>query len=82
MKKIFSFLSQSNRFWHLLGGFGVAIITLHAGYAIYSAFVAATCLELKDHLYQRKADWIDWVLTFGGGLLAALVILILKYINL
>ena len=38
--------------------------------AIYSAIVAASCLELKDKLHGCQWDWIDWACTVLGGIIA------------
>lgn len=51
MDKIISFLKQSNRYKHLVGGFIVGICALSPWNALYSAAVAASCLELKDVLH-------------------------------
>ena len=45
--------------------------------ALYSAVVAATCLELKDKMYSNIYGWTDWSLSVGGGAVAALIWLIL-----
>ena len=50
MNKFISFLKQSNRYKHLIGGFIVGICALSPWNALYSAAVAASCLELKDVL--------------------------------
>ena len=78
MNKIISFLKQSNRYKHLVGGFIVGICALSPWSALYSAAVAASCLELKDVLHGCRWDWIDWLLTvFGGCLSAALWLIVL-----
>lgn len=50
MNKIFSFLKKSNRYKHLIGGLLVGLCALSPWAAIYSAIIAASCLELKDKL--------------------------------
>ena len=58
MNKIFSFLKKSNRYKHLIGGLLVGLCALSTWPAIYSAIVAASCLELKDkprHVAERCA---------------------------
>lgn len=78
MNKIISFLKQSNRYKHLVGGFIVGICALSPWSALYSAAVAASCLELKDVLHGCRWDWVDWLLTvFGGCLSAALWLIVL-----
>ena len=61
MNKIFSFLKKSNRYKHLVGGLLVGLCALSPWAAIYSAIIAASCLELKDKLHGCPWDWIDWV---------------------
>lgn len=72
MNKIFSFLKKSNRYKHLVGGLLVGQCALSPWAAIYSAIIAASCLELKDRLYGNKFDLTDWLLTVVGGAIAAL----------
>ena len=48
MNKIISFLKESDRYKHLIGGFIVGLLALTPWTAIYAAAVAASCLELKD----------------------------------
>lgn len=76
MEKILQFLKTSNRNKHLIGGFLVGMFALGALPALYSAMVAASCLELKDKLHGCYWDWADWLLTVAGGGLAALLWLI------
>lgn len=77
-RRIFEFLKRSNRWKHLFGGVVVGICGLSVFCAIYSAVVAASCLELKDVLHGCRWDWVDWLLTvFGGCLSAALWLVIL-----
>lgn len=73
MNKILSFLNQSNRKKHLLGGFFIGLCAFGAWPAIYAAIVAASCLELKDTLRGCRWDWIDWGLTVVGGILASII---------
>lgn len=76
MNKIISFLKESNRYKHLLGGLVIGILALSPWTAIYSATVAASCLELKDKLKGCYWDWLDWLLTLVGGAVAAIFWLI------
>ena len=68
MNKIISFLKKSNRYKHLCA--------LSPWTAIYSAIIAASCLELKDKLHGCPWDWIDWACTVLGGFIAMLFWLI------
>ena len=76
MNKIFSFLKKSNRYKHLVGGLLVGLCALSPWAAIYSAIIAASCLELKDRLYGNKFDLTDWLLTVAGGAIASIIWLI------
>lgn len=73
MGKIISFLKKSNRYKHLFGGFLVGVVACGAFPALYSAIVAGSCLELKDKLHGCMWDWIDWLMTVAGGLVAAIL---------
>lgn len=77
MKKIFSklksFLMESNRYKHLIGGLLVGLCALSPWAAIYSAIIAASCLELKDKLHGCPWDWIDWACTVFGGFIAMII---------
>ena len=73
MKKLLDFLKESNHYKHLIGGFVISILSLSAFNAIYSAIVAASCLELKDKLHGGKWDWIDWLLTVLGGAISYVI---------
>lgn len=72
MNKIISFLKKSNRYKHLVGGFIVGLCALSPWSAIYSAIIAASCLELKDKLHGCPWDWIVWACTVFGGFIAML----------
>ena len=76
MNKIFSFLKKNNRYKHLIGGLLVGLCALSPWAAIYSAIIAASCLELKDRLYGNKFDLTDWMLTVAGGAIASIIWLI------
>ena len=73
MSRIISFLKESNRWKHLAGGFVVGLCACSAFGAVYSAAVAASCLELKDRLNGNPWDWTDWLLTVGGGAVASVI---------
>ena len=72
MDKFISFLKDSNRYKHLLWGVFVGLFALSSWTAIYSAIVAASCLELKDKMRGCYWDWFDWLLMAGGGGIAAI----------
>lgn len=67
MNKIISFLKESNRWKHFVGGFLVGLCACSSFGALYSSAVAASCLELKDKLHGCPWDWLDWIFTVIGG---------------
>ena len=79
MNKIFNFLAVSNRYKHLIGGFIVAALAGSFYAAVYVAVIATSCLELKDRLYGNSWDWLDWLCTLLGGVIAAIVFYILIF---
>lgn len=80
MKKLLDFLKESNHYKHLIGGFVISIFSLSAFNAIYSAIVAASCLELKGKLHGGKWDWIDWLLTVLGGAISYVIYVIISLV--
>lgn len=79
MNKFFNFFAVSNRYKHLIGGFIVAALAGSFYAAVYVAVIAASCLELKDRLYGNSWDWLDWLSTLLGGIIAAIVFYILIF---
>lgn len=77
MNKIIEFLKQSNRYKHLIGGLLVGFAALNPWTALYASIIAASCLELKDKLKGCRWDWIDWLMTVGGGSISAIIWLLL-----
>lgn len=72
MNKIISFLREKNRCKRLIIGLVVGLIAFNPWTAIYSAVVAASCLEFMDKLKDYSWDWPDWLLMIGGGGIAAI----------
>lgn len=66
MKKIILWFSKSNRWKHLLGGFGIGLGSSDTYCATYAGIGVASALELKDKLWGGRWDWIDWSLTVIG----------------
>ena len=54
MNKIFKFFEVSNRYKHFIGGLIVATLAGSFYAALYTAIVAASCLELKDRIYDNQ----------------------------
>lgn len=73
MNIIITFLKQSNRYKHLIGGLLVGIVALNPWTAIYSSLIAASCLELKDKLKGCYWDWVDWLMTIIDGLISTII---------
>ncbi len=66
MKNIFSWITESNRWKHLVGGIIIGIGANDVYCAAYAGIGIASALELKDKLWGGKPDIIDWLLTVGG----------------
>ena len=66
MGKIFDWLSDSNRWKHLVGGMVVGLGSDDVYCATYAGIGIASALELKDKQWGGEWDWIDWLLTVGG----------------
>lgn len=70
-KKIKDFLTESNHYKHLIGGFAVGMLAFNPWAALYAGTIAASCLEFKDAAYGNKWDWTDWDVTIAGALVAS-----------
>lgn len=66
MKKIITWLKESNRAKHLAGGVIIGIGANSIYCAAYAGMGIAAALELKDRLWGGKWDWIDFGLTVAG----------------
>lgn len=66
MKNIFGWMTESNRWKHLVGGILIGIGANDVYCAVYAGLGIASALELKDKLWGGKLDIIDWSLTVGG----------------
>ncbi len=65
--KLKNWLSQSNRWKHLLGGFIIGLGANDIYCALYAGTGVAGALELKDKLRGGLWDWIDFGLTVIGA---------------
>ena len=54
MNKIFSFLKESNRYKHLIGGFFVGLLALTPWTAIYAAAAAALYCRVQPTINKVK----------------------------
>lgn len=66
MKKLFTWLKESNRYKHLLGGIAIGAFANSFYCAAYAGVGVATALELKDKLWGGKFDFVDLSLTLAG----------------
>lgn len=66
MKKLFTWLKDSNRYKHLLGGIAIGAFANSLYCAAYAGIGVATALELKDKLWGGKFDFVDLSLTLAG----------------
>ena len=66
MKKLFTWLKESDRYKHLLGGIAIGAFANSLYCAAYAGIGVATALELKDKLWGGKFDFIDLSLTLAG----------------
>lgn len=62
-----SWLTESHRWQHLLGGLVIGILSLGCWYTAALAGIGiASTLEFKDRSWGGKWDWTDWVITIAG----------------
>lgn len=73
IKAIISWLSESNRYLHLLCGFALGLLSIGWYCALLASVSTAAALEYKDFMYHGKQttawDWIDFGLTIAGAVL-------------
>ena len=64
---IMSFLTESHRWQHLIGGIVIGLLSLGCWYAAALAGVGiSSALEFKDRSWGGKWDWLDWIVTIAG----------------
>lgn len=71
--KLLNWLNESNRWKHIVGGLGVALLAPSIACGAYSVAVVASALEFKDKQWGGKIDIIDWLMTIIGGGIAVLM---------
>lgn len=77
--KKMSWLSESNRWKHLVGGIAIGILSLGNWYtALLAGCGIASALEFKDRSWGGKWDWLDWIVTIAGVLIGFGICLIIK----
>lgn len=65
-KKVFDWLSESNRSKHMIGGVIVGLFAEDAYCAAYAGAGVAGAMEFKDWQWGGKPDWIDFTMTVVG----------------
>lgn len=73
MKRIISWLRQSSRWKHLVGGVLIGLGADSWYCACYAGAGVGAALELKDKLWGGRWDWIDFALTAGGSVFGHLI---------
>lgn len=73
IKKLLKWLGQSNRWKHLVGGFGIGICACDWFSAMYAGGLTASALEYKDKAHGGSWDWIDFGLTMVGTFVGQLL---------
>lgn len=68
-----TWLRESNRWKHLVGGYVIGLASSDAWCATLSGVGIASALEYKDKAWGGKWDWIDWALTVTGVMVGFLV---------
>ena len=66
MRKLFTWIKESNRYKHLLGGIAIGAFANSLYCAAYAGVGVATALELKDKMWGGKFDIVDLSLTLAG----------------
>ena len=63
-----SWLSESHRWQHLLGGTLIGLLSIGCWIAaVLSGVGIASALEFKDKSWGGRWDWIDWICTIAGA---------------
>lgn len=73
MKKLIEWFKGSNRWKHLLGGFGVGLLADGWYCAVYAGTGVGAAMEYKDWAWGGNFDWIDLCLTTAGAVLGQLI---------
>ena len=60
-------LTESNRWKHLVCALGVGILADSWYCAEYAGMGVASALELKDKMHGGAWDWVDWLVTVAGA---------------
>lgn len=63
---MFNWLTESNRWQHLVWAIAIGFFSDSWFCAEYTGVGVASALELKDLKYGNKWDWLDWLCTVAG----------------
>jgi hypothetical protein len=77
MKKLWNWLTTSNRCKHLVGGVCVGFLPLNWWVGIYAACAVGLALEYKDEAHGGEWDWIDFGMTALGGVVGGCLTLLI-----
>lgn len=62
-----SWITDSHRWQHLMGGIVIGLLSIGCWYTALLAGVGiASALEFKDKSWGGRWDWIDWIMTIAG----------------
>lgn len=62
-----SWITESHRLQHFIGGIVIGLLSLGQWYtASLAGFGIASALEFKDKSWGGKWDWTDWIVTIAG----------------
>lgn len=79
MTGLTNWLSESNRYKHLLGGLLIGMCADTTFCALYTGACVGGALELKDKQCGGKWDWYDFGCTFIGAALGRAIVLGLRW---
>ncbi|MDO4929629.1 MAG: hypothetical protein Q4E59_00690 [Bacteroidales bacterium] len=65
-EKVAAWIVDSDRWKHFVGGLLIGAGANDTYCAAYAGVGVAGALELKDHLWGGKADWVDFAVTIAG----------------
>lgn len=74
MRKILTWLKQSNRYKHLIGGLLIGAFADSDYCAAYAGVGVAASLEYKDKAHGCEWDWTDFSITVLGVVIGRLSI--------
>lgn len=74
MKKLCSWISESNRLKHLLYAIPIGLV-----FTILCVLGVASGMEFKDKQWGGKWDWLDWLATMLGGVIGQASQIIILY---